>query len=154
MKKLKIIILTFFFLSFLISCSTYGKLIEREKTEYGTIKYFVETDLNNYRKQKRLIAKVGNSAFYTFYPDDIVKHTKEAKALSYNIFYQEIPRDFDDPMYYQKLSELDSIVFSGSDRILDSLKWKNFKSWKGASAFRIEVNYYHGFPKHEKFRPY
>lgn len=154
MKNLQITILVFFFSSFLISCSTYGELIEREKTEYGTVKYYVNTDLDNHRKQKRIIAKVGNSAYYTFYPDDIIIHKKEAKALSYNIFYDEIPKDFDNPKYYQRLSRLDSIVFSGSKRILKTLRWTNFKSWRGATGFRIEVNYYHGYPKWEKFRPY
>lgn len=154
MKNLKIISLTLLFFSFLISCSTYGKLIEIEKTEFGTVKYYVETDLNNNRKQKRIIAKVDNSVYYTFYPDDIVKHTKENKALIYKLFHGETPEDFDDPMYYQKLSQLDSLIFSSSDKILDSLKWKNFKSWKEAPGFRIEVCFYHGFPKYEKFKPY
>lgn len=55
---------------------------------------------------------------------------------------------------YQKLSKLDSVVLSKSDKILDSLKWNDFKRWNGATGFEIEVVYYHGFPKNGKFEPY
>ena len=46
------------------------------------------------------------------------------------------------------------MVLSKSDKILDSLKWNDFKRWNGAKAFENEVIYYHGFPKNEKFEPY
>ena len=72
----------------------------------------------------------------------------------YRLFYGEIPKELDAQIAYQKLSELDSLVLSKSDKILDSLKWNNFKRWKGAKAFQEEIIYYHGFPNNGKFEPY
>lgn len=154
MKYVKIKILLVFLISFIISCSTTKGLIKREKTDYGTVKYYVQTDLNDNEHQKGIVIKVDNSAYYSIYSDEIVKHTKQNKELIYRLFYKEIPEEMNDPKYYQKLSELDSLVLSGSERVLDSLKWNSFKRWTGASAFEIEVAYYHGFPKNEKFEPY
>jgi len=154
MKSVQIKILIIILISLIVSCSTNKRLIKREKTEFGTIKYYVQTELNNNQHQKRIVAKVDNSVYYSFYSDEIFKHTKQNKELIYRLFYGEIPEEMNDPKYYQKLSELDLKVLSGSDRILDSLNWENFKNWKGASAFEIEVAYYHGFPKNEKFEPY
>ena len=154
MKYVQIKILLVFLITLIISCSTTKGLTKREKTAFGTVKYYVQTDLNDSEHQKRIVIKVDNSAYYSIYFDEIVKHTKKNKELIYRLFYKEIPEEMNDPRYYQKLSELDSLVLSGSDRILDSLKWENFKRWNGASAFEIEVAYYHGFPKNKKFEPY
>lgn len=157
MKDLRIKILLLFLMCSIISCSTNKGLIKREKTDFGTVKYYIQTDitdLSDNKYEKRIIVKVDNSAFYSIYSNVIYKHTKQNKELIYKLFYGEIPEEFNDPKYYQKLSELDSLVLSNSNRILDSLKWENFKRWNGASAFEIEVVYYHGFPKNEKFEPY
>ena len=154
MKNTQIKILTILLVSLITSCSTSKELIKREKTDFGTVKYYMETDLNDNQYQKRIVAKVDNSVYYSFYSDKIVKHTKKNKELIYRLFFGEIPKEMNDPKYYQKLSELDLKVLSGLERILDSLNWKNFKSWKGASAFEIEVAPYHGFPINEKFEPY
>ena len=159
MKNVQINILLVSLISFFISCSTNKGLIEKEKTDFGTIKYYVQTDSNHFdyidnKKDKRIIIKVDNSIYYSIYYDLIAKHTKQDKALGYWLFYGEIPKEMNDPKYYQKLSKLDSLVLSRSDKIIDSLKWKNFKRWHGATAFEKEVVYYHGFPKYEKFKPY
>ncbi len=154
MKHVQIKILLVFLISSIISCSTNKGLIKREKTDFGTVQYYVQTDLKDSKHQKRILIKVDNSAYYSIYSDEIVKHTKQNKELIYRLFYKEIPEGMNDPRYYQKLSELDSLVLSGSDGILDSLEWNSFKRWNGASAFEIEVAYYHGFPKNEKFEPY
>ncbi|TPE43290.1 hypothetical protein [Pontibacter mangrovi] len=154
MKNILIKILAVFFISFIVSCSTNRELIQKEKTDFGTVKYYVETGLKDNRHQKRIVAKVDNAIYYSFYSAEIVKHTNQNKELIYRLFYGEIPEELNDPKYFQKLTKLDSVVLSGSDRVLDSLKWKNFKSWNGASAFEIEVNYYHVFPKNEKIKPY
>jgi len=157
MKNVQIKISLVFLASFIISCSTNKGLIKREKTDFGTIKYYVQTDfidLSDNKYKNRIVIKIDNSAYYSIYSNVIYKHTKKNKALSYKLFYGKIPEEMNDPEYYQKLSKLDSLVLSNSDRILDSLKWKKFKRWNGASAFEIEVAYYHGFPKNEKFEPY
>ncbi|WP_149275108.1 hypothetical protein [Pareuzebyella sediminis] len=159
MKNAQIKILLLFLICLIISCSTNKRLFKRQKTDFGTIKYYVQTDSNHFgyidnKKDKRMVIKVDNSVYYSIYYDLITKHTKQDKGLGYWLFYDEIPKELDDPKYYQKLSELDSLVLSKSDKILDSLKWNNFKRWNGATAFEIEVVYYHGFPKNEKFEPY
>ena len=91
-------------------------------------------------------------SYYSFYPDKIVKTTDTAKALIYTVFYGQIQANFDSNIY-QRFSNLDSIVLSKGDNLLDSLGLQNFKTSKGTDGFMIEVNYYHGFPKHKKFRP-
>ena len=159
MKNTQIKILSLLLISTIISCSTNKGLIKREKTDFGTIKYYVQTDSNHFgyidnKIDKRIIIKVNNSVYYSIYYDLIAKHTKQDKGLGYWLFYGEIPKGMNDPKNYQKLSKLDSFVLSKSDKILDSLKWNDFKHWNGATAFEIEVVYYHGFPKYEKFKSY
>ncbi len=154
MKNVQIKILLVFLISSIISCSTNKGLIKSEKTDFGTVKYYVQTELNDENPEKRIVIKVADSAYYSFYSDGIVKRKKQDKNSAYRLFYGEIPKEIDAQIAYQKLSKLDSIILSSSNRILDSLKWNNFKRWNGASAFEIEVVYYHGFPKNGKFEPY
>lgn len=154
MKNIKIKILLVFLISLIISCSTNKGLIKREKTDFGIVKYYVQTDLKDENYKKRIVIKVADSAYYSFYSDGIGKRTKKDKNSVYRLFYGEIPKEMDAQGAYQKLSKLDSLILSSSNRILDSLKWNNFKRWNGASAFEIEVVYYHGFPKNGKFEPY
>ncbi|WP_093025045.1 hypothetical protein [Pustulibacterium marinum] len=139
-------------------------MIRREKTEFGTVKYYVQTEskndnyvkteLNDLNGEKRIVIKVADSVYYSLYSDGINKRTKKDKNSVYRLFYGEIPNEKDTQIAYQKLSELDSLILSKSDKILDSLKWNDFKRWNGAKAFEIEVVYYHGFPKNETFEPY
>ena len=164
MKNVKTKILLLILITLVVSCSTQKGMIKREKTEFGTVKYYVQTDLkdenyvqtelNNKNDNKRIIIKVADSVFYNLYSDGINKRTKKSKNSVYRLFYGEIPKESDAQIAYQKLSELDSLVLSKSDKILDSLKWNDFKRWNGAKAFEIEVIYYHGFPKNGKFEPY
>ena len=154
MKNAQTKILPFLIILLIISCSTNKGLIKRDKSDYGTVKYFVQTDLNHEDYKKRIIIKVADSVYYSLYSDGINKRTKKDKNSVYRLFYGEIPKELDAQIAYQKLSELDSLVLSKSDKILDSLKWNDFKRWNGAKAFEIEVVYYHGFPKKEKFEPY
>ncbi len=138
----------------IISCAANKELIKRDKSDYGTVKYFVQTDLNNEDYKKRMIIKVADSVYYSLYSDGINKRTKKDKNSVYRLFYGEIPKELDAQIAYQKLSELDSLVLYKSDKILDTLKWNDFKRWNGATGFEIELIYYHGFPKNEKFEPY
>ncbi|MDT0648414.1 hypothetical protein RM545_17110 [Zunongwangia sp. F260] len=154
MKNAQIKILLFSIIVLIISCSTNKGLIKREKSVFGTVKYYVQTDLNDEGYKKRMIIKVADSVYYSFYSDGINKSTKKDKNSVYRLFYEEVPKELDAQIAYQKLSKLDSLILSSSNRILDSLKWKDFKRWNGATAFNIEVIYYHGFPKNGKFEPY
>lgn len=164
MKNLRIKILLLFLIILVVSCSTQKGLIKREKTEFGTVKYYVQTELkndnsvekepNDLNDDQRIVIKVADSVYYSLYSDGINKRTKKDKNSVYRLFYGEIPNEKDVQNAYQKLSELDSLILSKSDKILDSLKWNDFKRWNGAKAFEIEIVYYHGFPKNEKFEPY
>ena len=164
MKNLRIKILLLFLIILVVSCSTQKGLIKKEKTEFGTVKYYVQTELKNdnyletetneLNDEKRIVIKVANSIYYSLYSDEIIKRTKKDKNSIYRLFYGEIPNEKDAQIAYQKLSELDKLVLSKSEIILDSLKWNDFKRWKEASAFEIEVVYYNGFPKNIKFEPY
>lgn len=164
MKNIQTKIVLPFLITLVVSCSTQKGLIKREKTEFGTVKYFVQTelkndyyteaDLNDLNDEKRIVIKVADSVYYSLYSDGINKRTKRSKNSVYRLFYGEIPKELDAQIAYQKLSKLDSLVLSKSEKILDSLKWNDFKRWNGATAFNEEVIYYHGFPKNGKFEPY
>jgi hypothetical protein len=164
MKNVQIKILLVFLISSIISCSTPKGLIKKEKTEFGTIKYYVQTELKNknyletesnaLNSEKRIVIKVADSVYYSLYSDGIYKRTKKHKNLVYRLFYGEIPKESHAQKVYQKLSKLDSLVFSKSEKILDSLKWNDFKRWNGATSFEKEILYYHGFPKNKKIEPY
>ncbi|MGY3795165.1 hypothetical protein [uncultured Aquimarina sp.] len=164
MKYTRIKILLLCFTSIVIACSTKKGLIKREKTEFGTVKYYVQTELkkdnylesasNTLNDQKRIVIKVADSVFYSLYSDEINKLTNKDQNSVYQLFYGEIPKEADAQIAYQKISELDSLVLTKSNKILDSLSWNNFKRWNGATGFVIEVIYYHGFPKNKKFKPY
>ena len=154
MKNAQTKILSFLIISLIISCSINKGLIKRDKSDYGTVKYFVQTDLNNEDYKKRIIIKVADSVYYSLYSDGVNKRTKNDKNFVYHLFFGEIPKESDAQSAFQKLSKLDSLVLYKSDKILDSLKWNDFKRWNGVKAFEIEVDYYHGFPKNEKFEPY
>jgi hypothetical protein len=139
----------------LISCSTTVRLIDKSKTQDGDIKFYTERISKNNSSIKRIYAsvKTGDSqSYYSFYPDKIVKTTDKAKTLIYTVSYEPLQTSYDTDIY-QKFSVIDSIVLSKGDKLLDSLGLNNFKTSKGANAFMIEVNYYHGFPKGKRFRP-
>ncbi|WP_298782625.1 hypothetical protein [uncultured Polaribacter sp.] len=164
MKNVQTKILLLFLITLVVSCSTQKGLIKREKTEFGTLKYYVQTELkndnysdtelNDLNDEKRVVIKVADSVFYSLYSNGINKRTKKNKNSVYRLYYGEIPKELDAQIAYQKLSELDSLVLSKSDKILNSLKWNDFKRWNGAKAFEKEIIYYHGFPKNGKFEPY
>ncbi|NHM01570.1 hypothetical protein [Flavobacterium difficile] len=150
----QIYISTIFLIILSISCSTNKGLIEKRKTEFGITKYYIEKDLKNNKYKERLLATIDNSVYYSIYSDKIVKQTKKNKQLIYTLFFDNIPENLNDTKYYQNLTKMDSIVLTESNKILNSLNLQNFKKWNGAKAFIIEVNYYHGYPKNRKFKPY
>ncbi len=148
------IILTTIFIS-LFSCSSTVKLIDKSQTKYGDIKFYSEKVTKDNSSMKRIYASTKTAdckSYYSFYPNRIVKTTDTAKSLIYNVFYGQIQTKFDSNIF-QRFSDLDSIVLTKGDKLLDSLGLHNFKTSNGADGFKIEVNYYHGFPKNKKFRP-
>jgi hypothetical protein len=137
----------------LCACSSNVRLIDKSRTEYGVIKFYSEKVSKENSAIKRIYASVksgGHISYYKFFPDEIYKTTDTAKALSYNVYYKPIVADYD---LYQKFSVIDSIVLNKGNHLLDSLGLKHFKTSKGASGFQIIVSYYHGYPKHQKFKP-
>jgi len=140
---------------FLISCNSNIKLIDKYKAQNVSIKFYKENITKEDLNIKRIYASVDcsrNRSYYSFYPDRIVKTTSTDKALIYTVIYGQLPQIYDSNEY-QKFSALDSLVLFQGVKLLDSLGLNNFKRLTGAEAFRIEVNYYHGYPKHKKFRP-
>jgi hypothetical protein len=130
-------------------------LIDKSQTKYGDIKFYSEKVTKDNSTIKRIYASVktaNSKSYYSFYPDKIVKTTDTAKALIYTVFYGQIQTNFDNNIF-QRFYNLDSIVLTKGDNLLDSLGLHNFKTSNGADGFQIEVNYYHGFPKNKKFRP-
>lgn len=139
----------------LFGCSTNIKLIEITRTKYCNIKFYSERISKKNSSIKRIYAYVStdnNKSFYSFYPDKIVKTTDTARGLIYTAFYGIIPQDFQSNIF-QTLTVIDSIVLKKGDDILKTLRLNNFKTSNGAEVFQIEVNYYHGFSKHKRFRP-
>jgi hypothetical protein len=139
----------------LFACSTNVKLIDKRWTKYGDIKFYSEKISKNNSSVKRIYASVktgDNQSYYSFYPVKIVKTSDSAKTLIYTVFYGQLQTTYDRNIY-QRFSFLDSIVLTKGDDLLDSLGLHNFKTSEGAEGFQIEVNYYHGWPKHKKFRP-
>lgn len=130
-------------------------MIDKSQTNYGYIKFYSEKGTKDNSSIKRIYASVKtdhSKSYYSFYPDKIVKTTDTAKELIYTVFYGQIQTKFDSNIF-QRFSELDSIVLTKGDNLLDSLGLHNFKTSNGADGFQVEVNYYHGFPKNKKFRP-
>lgn len=140
----QIYIVTIIFSYILISCSTNKELIKKKKTEYGMSKYYLENNLKNSNYKERLLVVIDNSLYYSFYSDKIIKKTKKDKQLIYTLFFDEIQDNIKENEHYLKLNKMDSLVFNESYKILETL---NLKNCKGAKAFIIEVNNYHGYPK-------
>lgn len=77
---------------------------------------------------------------------------EETKQLNYTVLYGQLLTRYNTDTF-MRFSSLDSVVLGAGDRLLDSLGLKDFKRFKGAEAYQIEVNYYHGYPKSKKFPP-
>lgn len=110
-------------------------------------------DLDDETHKKRIVVTVADSVYYSFCSNGINKRTKKDRGSVYRPFNREISKELDAQITFKRLSKMDSIILSSSNKILNSLRWYSFKRWKGASAFRIEVVRYHGFPKNGTFEP-
>ncbi|RXG18066.1 hypothetical protein DSM03_101746 [Leeuwenhoekiella aestuarii] len=132
---------------FLISCSTGKELVLKERTDFGVVKFYTQKNLN----EKRILVNVDNSTQYRINAKETAKRERANKELTYTLYYGPFKEENDSSKYRKSLSELDSLVLSESDRILDSLNWNSFRRAKEASAFEIEVTYYNGFPRNKKF---
>jgi len=149
-KQLQIILIIL--VAFIYSCTTSKTLLDKSTTKYGIIKFYINNKTQSDFKNKRVLATVNNEIFYSFYSDKIIKQSKQDKNLINTLFYGLLLTSFDTTAF-QKLSALDSSILIHGDRILDSLGLTNYKKSKGATAFEIEINYYHGYPDNKKFRP-
>ncbi|WP_272024127.1 hypothetical protein [Olleya namhaensis] len=142
MKNRTLKISTFLVIAFLFSCSANKELIRKERTEFGDVKFYVENYLdlkdNNYKKS--VLAKFKNSTYYSFYPNEIIKTKTKEKHLFHTLTFGEIASGLKQTEYFQELSKIDSLILSKGDKILDSLKWNNYKKSKGASGFITEVS--------------
>jgi hypothetical protein len=152
MQQRQLQIILIILVAFIYSCTTSITLLEKSTTKYGIIKFYIDNKTQSDFKNKRLLASVNNEIFYSFYSDKIIKQSKQDKNLINTLFYGLLPTSFDTTAF-QKLSAMDSSILLHGDRILDSLGLTNYKKSKGATAFDIEVNYYHGYPDNKKFRP-
>ncbi len=136
------LVLVAFYLSFLfVSCNVNKELITKEKTEYGTVKYYIEKDLKNNISTKRILAKVDNTSLYRFNLNQIIKENKSESDLIFSLLFEEIPKVLDSPDNFRRLSKMDSLVLHKGDKILDSLNWGNYQKSAGASGFIIEVKF-------------
>ncbi len=149
MKKQNFFWLSILFIGLIVSCATNRTLVDREMSDQGMAKFFIETDLKESQYEKRLLATIDNSLYYSFYPDKIVKQTREHKELIYTLYFDRLPDNYD-RNNFEKISATDSIILSKGSAILDSLGWTDYQKSKDASAFLIEVNYYHGYPKNKR----
>lgn len=152
MKNQHLFLKSILIIGLIVSCATNRTLVDQEELNDGIAKYYIETDLKENRYEKRLLAAVDNSLYYSFYPDKIVKQTRDNKELIYTLYFDDLPNDYDSNSF-KKLSATDSIVLSKGSTILDSLGWTDYHKFNGATAFLIEVNYYHGYSKNKRFEP-
>ncbi|MCM5530520.1 hypothetical protein [Parasegetibacter sp. NRK P23] len=148
--------IVFFFIFFgLYSCAINKSLIEKQQTEFGTIKFYnVNISSDKYFADKVYADSDsgGVKRFYSFYSDRILMTDEREKGLSYTIIFKKLPINFDSNIYH-RLSIWDTLVFSKAAAILNASKYSNLKSSVGATGYEIKVNYLHGFPKDKKFQP-
>lgn len=140
-------------LLFLLACSGNTKLVDKSKTKDEVIRWYVERAGNGDTSIKKFYASVTRNeilSFYSFYPGKIIKATDTSKAFSFTVFYGVVAEGWP---YYQKFTTLDSMILAQGDHMIDSLGL-NFRKSEGASAFQMEVNWYHGYPKNKKLAPY
>ena len=121
--------------------------------------------MKNIRYKRRVIANIDNST-YAFYSDKIIKEQKGDKRLFHSLIFDNIEKwkdlqyskalnktdsllftsflpdsidKWNDYEYFQKLNKTDSLVLSEGNKILDFLKWYDFKKSNGAIGFLTEV---------------
>lgn len=155
MKHLVNIILFSFITFFMGSCVTNNRLIGNSWTDYGRIKFYAVKALGDKNTIEKIYADIDSNnikKYYSFYPDRIVMTDERRKQLSYTVVFQQLPNKYDNNIY-RPLSLLDSLVFSKAMTLLSRTEYSNLKKPKEASGFVIVVNYYHGFPKNQKFKP-
>jgi hypothetical protein len=149
-------IFAFLFIGFgIYSCTSSKKLIEKQQTEFGSVKFYAVNVSNDNSFVDKIYADAdsnGVKRFYSFYPDRIVMTDERAKELSYTISFRNLPDNFDSNIY-NRLSTWDTLVFSKVMTILKASKYSHLKRPDGATGYEIEVNYLHGFPKSKTFQP-
>ena len=74
------------------------------------------------------------------------------KQVYYTAYYGKLPLNYNSNIYV-KFRPIDSLILAQGDKLIDSLHYNNLKRSKGAEAYIAEVVYFHGWPKHKKFKP-
>jgi hypothetical protein len=123
------------------SCSNNKILVQKEKTEFGKVRFYIENNLKDNKSQKRLVAKI-NQTTYLLNQQEILKQTEIEPNIIYTLIEEEIPNSFNLDIY-QKLTISDSLILLKSNKILDSLEWNDFKKFNNQRGFIKEVYYYH-----------
>jgi hypothetical protein len=141
-------------LTSLFGCTGTIKMIDKFRTQEGTIRFYVDKKEKNKPDVKGLYASVNNKGtriYYRFCDNEIVMTTEKAKQLTYTVYHGQLPINYDSNIY-KTYSHLDLVVLTRGDKLLDSLRLDNFKRTLGSEAYQIDVNYYHGYPKRKRFR--
>lgn|SRR5690348_18455973 len=137
------------------SCTTNKKLIEKNWTEFGRIKFYQvksPTDKSSVTKLYADVDSNGNRRFYSFYPKGIMMTDERAKNASYTVLFKRLPDNFDSNVY-NHFSKLDTLVFDKAKVLLEKPDYSHLKSPNGATGYEIEIYYLHGFPKNRRFKP-
>ena len=145
----------FLFIAFGLNCCTSSKkLIEKQQTEFGSVKFYAVnvSKNNNVDKVYADTDSNGVKRFYSFYLDRIVMTDERAKELSYTIAFHPLPDNFDSNIHH-RLSKWDTFVFFKAVQIFKASRYSHLKSPNSSISYEIEVNYLHGFPNNKKFQP-
>ena len=116
-------------------------MVQKEKTEFGQIRFYIENNLKDNKSQKRLVAKIDQTT-YLLNRQEILKQTEIEPNIIYTLIEEQIPNSAN-PDIYQKLTISDSLILLKSNKILDSLEWNDFKKFNNQKGFIKEVYYYH-----------
>ncbi|RYE50095.1 MAG: hypothetical protein EOP48_20380 [Sphingobacteriales bacterium] len=134
------------------SCSINKQLLEKSKSEFVTIKFYYQPKSQKNALGNRVLGIVDNKIFYSFYLDKIVKQTTQENNLIMALFDGDFPESYD-ATTFQKLSPLDSLILMRGNNLLDSLGFADYKNSNNGTAFEVEINYYHGYPKRKRLTP-
>ena len=142
MKNANIKLLFGLIILIITSCSSNKILVQKEKTEFGNVRFYIENNLKNNKSKKRLVAKI-DQTLYQLNQQEILKQIEKEPNIIYTLIEENF-KENPNPDIYQKLTILDSLILLKSNKILDSLKWNDFIRFNNQKGFIKEVNYYHG----------
>lgn len=152
--QIKTCLVLFIPLSLLLSnCSSTERTIDKSKSRYGMLKYYLERNSKEDSTIKRVYASIDSNGvrnYFYFEPNRIYRRNEVSKNLSFIVFSGIMQTD---NTIYRGFTSLDTIVLSRGIELLDLYGLKNFKRLENSSSYYIEVSYLHGYPKNKKFNP-